>query len=561
MTNQPHSAARARFDRIMALVQSGALAEAAAQLATARRLAPRDVNLLNLAAHVATLQGDQPRAVALYQQVLKIQPDLPTVHFNLLRAQAIIAEQAGDLPAALAALRQAEKIVPQDMQVAAPQVAAQGALIARQLCRFEPAPTLGNAPLNPAAAMVLLDDPMAQCANARRWAQQQFGQIKSLPPAPPRTDDAPLRLGFLTSDLHEHATAYLIAEVFELLDRQRFSPFLYDYGAPDESAISRRIRAACPAGDNLHGQDAPSIAARIRADAIDLLIDLKGYTRGGRLDILAYRPAPLQLHWLGFPGTLGCPFIDYFIADAVALPPALYPAFCEKILTLPNSYQCNDRQRPLPPPLPRSAFGLPEDALVFASFNQTYKLHPELLTLWAAILRAVPNSLLWLLASNRVAPEAIRAFFAAQGIASERLHFASPIPLAQHLQRYHAVDIALDTFPIGGHTTTSDALWLGVPVVTLAGDSFVSRVAASLLTATGQQVLITDNPADYQALAIALAQDAPRGQAIRAALVNDRLRLPLFASEIFAHHLMAGLELAWKRHRDGLAPISVTVAP
>lgn len=555
MTNQPHSAARARFDRIMALVQSGALAEAAEQLATARRLAPRDVNLLNLAAHVATLQGDQPRAVALYQQVLKIQPDLPTMRFNLLRAQTIIAEQAGDLPAALAALRQAEKIVPQDAQVA-----AQSSLIARQLCRFESAPALGNAPLNPAAAMVLLDDPMGQCANAKGWAQQQFGQIKPLPPAPPRTDDAPLRLGFLTSDLHEHATAYLIAEVFELLDRQRFSPFLYDYGAPDDSAISRRIRAACPTGGNLHGQDAPSIAARIRADAIDLLIDLKGYTRGGRLDILAYRPAPLQLHWLGFPGTLGCPFIDYFIADAVALPPALHPAFSEKILTLPNSYQCNDRQRPLPPPAPRSAFGLPEDTLVFASFNQTYKLHPELLTLWAAILRATPNSLLWLLASNQVAPEAIRAFFATQDIAPERLHFASPIPLAQHLQRYHAVDVALDTFPIGGHTTTSDALWLGVPVVTLAGDSFVSRVAASLLAATGQQALITDNPADYQALAIALAQDAPRRQVIRAALVNDRLRLPLFASEIFAHHFMTGLELVWKRHRDGLAPLSLTVA-
>lgn len=556
MSSTPHHAARARFDRILALIQSGALAEAAEQLATARRLAPRDVNLLNLAAHVATLQGDQQRAAALYQQVLKLQPDLPSVRFNLLRAQAIIAEQAGDLPAALTALRQAEKIVPHDAQVA-----AQSALIARQLCHFEPTPALGNAPLNPAAAMVLLDDPQAQYANAWRWAQQQFGGIKPLPPAPPRPDNAPLRLGFLTSDLHEHATAYLIAEIFELLDRRRFAPFLYDYGAPDASAISRRIRGACPDGGNVYGQDAPSIAARIRSDAIDLLIDLKGYTRGGRLDILANRPAPLQLHWLGFPGTLGCQFIDYFIADAVALPPALQTAFSEKILTLPDSYQCNDRQRPLPPPLPRSAFDLPDDALVFASFNQTYKLHPDLLTLWAQILRDVPNGLLWLLASNKVAPEAVRAFFAAQGIAPERLHFAAPIPLAQHLQRYHVVDIALDTFPIGGHTTTSDALWLGVPVVTLAGSSFVSRVAASLLTATGQQALIAENPTDYRNLAVTLAQDTTRRQAIRATLVNDRLRLPLFASEIFTHHLMTGLELAWKRHRDGLAPASLTVAP
>ncbi|MBP7253897.1 MAG: hypothetical protein KBA75_10500, partial [Alphaproteobacteria bacterium] len=196
MTNQPHNAARARFDRIIALIQSGTLAAAAEQLATARRLAPHDVNLLNLAAHVATLQGDQQRAAVLYQQVLKIQPELLTVRFNLLRAQAIIAEQAGDLPAALAALRAAESILPQDAQVAAPQIAAQSALIARQLCRFEPTPALGSAPLNPAAAMVLLDGPQTQYANAKLWAQQQFGSIKPLPPAQTHTDNAPLRLGF-----------------------------------------------------------------------------------------------------------------------------------------------------------------------------------------------------------------------------------------------------------------------------------------------------------------------------------------------------------------------------
>jgi protein O-GlcNAc transferase len=534
-----NSAHRTKFDHIMQLIQQGALSEAQTLIDNLRRLTPRDGNILNLAAWLATLRGDHNRAIALYKQVLIQHPNQPNIRFNLHRAEAIIAENNQDIPAALTALHHAAALVPQDGQVA-----AQIALLERQACLFTATTQPTTNLLNPAAAMVLLDDPHAQYKNACHWAQQQFSAIK---PLPPRTHhhnaDTPIRLGFLSSDWHDHATAYLIAEVFELLDPQRFTPFIYNYGHQEPTAIRRRIQAACPRFHDGYGMDSATIAHHIRADAIDILIDLKGYTRGGRLDILAYRPAPLQLHWLGFPGTLGCPFIDYFIADPTVLPPNLRPDFSENILYLPDCYQCNDRKRPLPTALPRSMYGLPDHALVFASFNQTYKLHPDLLQIWANILQETPQSVLWLLASNGTAPDQIRAFFAARGIATERLFFAPPTTLHDHLQRYHHVDIALDTFPIGGHTTTSDALWLGVPVVTMAAQSFVSRVATSLLHAT-----------DYQALALTLAKDKPRRASISHALTTNRHHWPLFDSDNFVKQLMGQLELIWARHQQGLPP-------
>jgi len=557
-----------KFNQIMAMMQAGDLTGAQALLETARRIAPRDINLLNLAAWLATLQSEHPRAVALYKQVLAQNPNQPTIRFNLHRAEAIVAEQAGDLPTARNALQHAAALAPQDNAIQ-----AQISLIERQLCSFEGTtqasaphtPLAGRgflsttSPLNPAAAMVLLDDPAAQHDNALRWATQQFSAITPFPPAPHHTNTTPIRLGFLSSDLHEHATAYLIAEIFELLDHSRFTPAIYSYGIQTDTPIRQRIITACPNWHDVSQLEAKAVAQKIRDDGIDILIDLKGYTRGGRLDILAYRPAPVQMHWLGFPGTLGCPFIDYFIADPIALPPALEPYFSEKILRLPDCYQCNDRQRALPPPLPRTHYGLPEDAIIFASLNQTYKLHPTLLQHWATILHAVPKSVLWLLASNPTAPDHIRTFMAVEGITPERLFFAQPTNQHDHLQRYHAVDIALDTFSIGGHTTTSDALWLGVPVVTLAGDSFVSRVAASLLTAAQQPDLITTTPEAYQALAINLAQDTTRRTAIKTALVNNRLQLPLFDSESFVKNLMIGLECAWQRHQNNLPPESLSV--
>lgn len=555
MPDPTNNLKRAKFDQIMTLIRGGELVVAQETIAFARRVEPKELNLLNLAAWVASLLGEHNQAIALYRQMVAQAPGHQEARFNLHRIEAIQAEAEGDIPAALTALVAAAKIAPGQAALQ-----SQIALLRRQLCDFTPLPPLDWGQVPPADAMVLTNDPAQQAQAAWAWAQRQFGAIVPLPPAERRVAAGKITLGFLSSDFHRHATAYLIAELFELLERRDFAVRVYSYGIADESPVRQRIEQNCDAFIDLRGLSAAAAAAQLRADGVDIAIDLKGYTRGGRSDILAHRPAPVQLHWLGFPGTLGCDFIDYFVADHVVLPPDLALHFSERIIYLPDCYQSNDRQRPLPPPLPRVHYGLPDDVVVFSSFNQTYKLTPGLLRLWAEILRAVPGSVLWLLATNKFAPDNIRAYLAAQGIDAARVLFAQPCDLAEHLQRYHAVDVALDTFHVGGHTTTSDALWLGVPVVTLPGRCFVSRVAASLLTAVKLPDLIAQDAAQYCAIATALAQDSVRRAQIKEYLTVNRLNLPPFASESFVKNFATGLKSAWARYEQGLPPEQIEVA-
>ncbi|MGB4102030.1 MAG: hypothetical protein WBK91_09020 [Alphaproteobacteria bacterium] len=554
MPRQPLPATRAQFDRITELLRTGALRDAQQLVDQARRLDPNELNYLNLDAWLAAMTGDQARAITLYRQVLAQAPTHQEARFNLHRAEAVLAEAAGAIPAALTALRAAAQIAPGQSALQ-----SQIALLQRQICDFTSVSIPATASLPPADAIVLTQDPQAHYLGARQWAHRHFSAIQALPALPRRQKKTVITVGVLSGDFHQHATAYLVVELFALLDRTDFKVHAYSYGIAAESEVRCRIVAGSDAFVDLSGLSAKAAAEKIRADEVDILIDLKGYTRGGRLDIPAYRPAPVQMHWLGFPGTLGCDFIDYFIADRVVLPVELMPYFSEKIIYLPECYQINDRQRPLPPPRVRTDYGLPAGATVFASFNQTYKLTPELLRLWAEILHAVPGSVLWLLATHDVAADHIRGFLAGQQIDAARLFFAKPCGLAEHLQRYHAVDVALDSFPVGGHTTTSDALWLGVPVVTLPGACFVSRVAASLLKAAGLPELIAADAAEYRAFAVALAQNPARRATIKEYLIANRRCLPPFATENFVKNFARGLKSAWMRYQQGLPPEHITV--
>jgi protein O-GlcNAc transferase len=542
MTIDKSQTSRQEFEHILRLIRSGQLDMAAPTLAKLRQKAPQDLNLMNLAAMLAGLQDNHAAAQSLYEEILSKQPDRADIRYNMLRATAIAAERRQDHNAALTALRAARVLQPEDRHLA-----AQTYLQARQLADLnEPVPSLPPV-LQPAAAMILLDDPATQRRNAEAWARAQFGAITPLPPSPvgDRTG-GPLKVGFLSSDWHEHATAYLLADFFACLDSARIAAYVYSYGIKADTAHRHRIMAASHFIE-VGGLDAKAVAARLRADAIDIAIDLKGYSRGGRLDILAYRPAPLQMHWLGFPGTLGCSFIDYFIADAITLPTDLQAHFSEKILTLPHCYQPNDRQKPLPPKPSRQAYGLPENALVFASFNQPYKLTPAWLQLWVELVHSVPNSVLWLLAPDKSAEENIRSFLLRAGMSPEQIIFAPPVGQYEHLQRTQLADIALDTFPIGGHTTTSDALWLGVPVITLPGAGFVSNVAASLLHNVGLPELVASSPAAYTAIAKELALNPERRNAMRAQLIQNRLQHPLFDTQSFADDFTTALGVEWDR--------------
>jgi predicted O-linked N-acetylglucosamine transferase (SPINDLY family) len=308
----------------------------------------------------------------------------------------------------------------------------------------------------------------------------------------------------------------------------------------------------CESFHDLRALSDRAAARQIADDGIDILVDLKGYTRDSRLGISALRPAPVIVSWLGYPGTLGHERLaDYIIGDPIVTPLDAADGYSETLALMPHCYQPNDRNRPISAAPPRSAENLPEDAFVFCSFNQSYKIIPKVFDIWCKLLSSVPGSVLWLLESPAASMDNLRKEARARGIDPQRLVFAAKKPLADHLGRLQLADLALDTFPYGSHTTGSDALWAGVPLITRPGNTFASRVAASLLTAAGLPELITETWDAYFALALELANDAARRQDLRQRMAKQRLTSPLFDTHGFTIHLERLFEQIWAQHATG----------
>jgi predicted O-linked N-acetylglucosamine transferase (SPINDLY family) len=379
-----------------------------------------------------------------------------------------------------------------------------------------------------------------QLQYTRRWVDAQFRldtpRDASSAPRPGARAGERLRIGYFSSEFHEHALAYLLAGVLERHDRSRFEVFAYSYGPEDTSPMRERLRAGVEHFIDVAWDPDDVVARRIRDDALDILVDLKGYTMGGRTAVLARRPCPIQVNWLGYPGTMGAPFIDYLIADRFIVPPGSEPAYSEKIACLDHCWQCNDRSRPLAEPLARAQYRLPENAFVFCCFAQSAKISPEIFACWMRLLNAVPESVLWLAEDNRWAAGNLRRAAQTRGIAAERLVIAPRSPFAQYLARYRVADLALDTFPYTSHSTASDALWAGCPVIGLCGDTFAARVSGSILTHAGLPELITHTMADYERLARELATDAGRLAEIRSQ-VAAACSSSLFDAESFTRDL------------------------
>ncbi len=353
-----------------------------------------------------------------------------------------------------------------------------------------------------------------------------------------RAPNKKIHLGYLSEDFGDHATAKLMAEIFELHNRDRFHVTAYSYGADDGSAMRRRLEKAFDRFVDVRGDSHEEAARKIYQDRTDILVDLKGYTLGTRSGITALRPAPIQVNYLGYPGTLGADFVDYLIADRFIIPPEHFGHYSEKVVWLPDCYQPNDRSRPHPPRPARSACGLPEQGFVFCSFNQTYKITPEVFDIWCRLLKAVPGSYLWLWMNNPHAERNLKQEAASRGVDPERVLAAPTInDTAQHLARLQCADLFLDTFPVNAHTTCGDALWMGLPVVTCAGETFPSRVAGSLLSAMGLSELITYDLESYYRLALELAQNPGRLAAIRDRVMAGRATSPLFDSGRFVRNL------------------------
>lgn len=356
-----------------------------------------------------------------------------------------------------------------------------------------------------------------------------------------------IHLAYLSSDFYEHATAYLAAELFERHDRARFEVTALSYGPDDKSPMRARLMAGFDRFIDVADKSDADVARLIRELEIDILVDLKGHTRDSRPEILSFRAAPVQVNYLGYPGTMGVPFVDYVIADAVTLPRDQQQFYNEQIVHLPGSYQPNDSRRAIADQTPsRLEAGLPQEGFVFCCFNNNYKITETVFDIWMRLLSQVPGSVLWMLEDSTHARANLEAAATARGIDHARLIFAPRMALPEHLARHRLADLFLDTLPYNAHTTASDALWAGLPLVTQTGDTFAGRVAASLLTAAGLPELITQTAADYEALALALARDPIRLKALRDRLAANRLQSALFDTDRFRR----GLEAAYIRMQE-----------
>jgi predicted O-linked N-acetylglucosamine transferase (SPINDLY family) len=577
-----HHYAEAHFNRGVVLHRQGSLEQASAAFRNAIALRKDYVEAINNAAVVLQELGRADDALAGYRLILAIKPADPEAHNNLgaaLLAQGRPEEALGELQQALrlrsdypeayynlgnawralgrlegaiAAYETALRLRP-DFADAFSQLFYHR----RQACdwhgeaadekRLLDIVRSGAARVPPFYLVATSASPRDQLDCARRWIAPLLPPPEELFRHEVSRDRDRIRLGYLSADFHEHATASLAVELFERHDRTRFEVIAYSHGRDDGSPLRRRLERAFDRFVDIRALPHRAAAERINADAIDILIDLKGYTLDARPRIAAYRPAPIQVAWLGFPATTGAPFIDYIAVDSFVVPSEEQPCFTERLVHLPGCYQVNGRNREIATTArSRRDCGLPADGFVFCSFNNGYKITPDVFAIWMRLLAAVPGSVLWLLASNDLVERNLRREAETRGVEPGRLVFAPRLPLAEHLARHCHADLFLDTLPCNAHTTASDALWAGLPLLTCAGHTFAGRVAGSLLSAIDLPELITHSLEEYERAAFALARDPRRLADLREKLRRRRETSVLFDLPRFASALENAFAQMWR---------------
>jgi len=414
--------------------------------------------------------------------------------------------------------------------------------------------------VTPFASLLVPFPPAMRFDIARRYSDRIADKVAREAPLrrPARSERAKLRIGYASGTFHNHPGAHLAAGLFELHDRSRFEVFAYSFGIDDGSEYRRRLTAAFDRFVDVRAEPYRVTAQRIADDQVDILVDLRGHTDGSRPEVFALRPAAVQVCYLGYPGTTGAAFIDYLVADAVVVPRSDWAWFSEKAVWMPASYQVNDAsQRLADATLSRAEFGLPESGFVFCAFNKHYKIEREVFALWMRLLAAVPGSVLWLLGG--AGEKRLRQAAARAGVDPQRVVIAGKLPKPAHLARHRLADLFLDTYYVNAHTTASDALWAGLPVLTCPGPTFAGRVGASLLRAVGLPELIVDDMSAYETRALDLARHPERLAELRAKLEANRLRAPLFDTAGYARALERAYATMWKRHTTGAPPAPFSV--
>lgn len=419
---------------------------------------------------------------------------------------------------------------------------------------------VGKRASDPFAFLAVSDSPQDQLQCARTWTRTMFPAAGApLHRGGSRRRDR-IHIAYLSADFREHAVAFLSAGLFEHHDRTRFETTALSYGADDRSAMRARLARAFDRFIDVRPRSDHEISSLMSELDVDIAVDLGGLTGSARTGVVALRPAPVQVNFLGFTGTMGAPYVDYIIADHTVIPERDRDFYAERVVYLPDSFQPNDSHRAIAEDTPaRPDAGLPDDAFVFCSFNNTFKIEPATFALWMRLLRQVSGSVLWLLGGNADATANLRREASALGVAPERLVFAARAAPAEHLARHRLANLFLDTLPFNAHTTASDALWAGLPVLTCEGTTFAGRVAASLIRAVGLPELVTHSPAEYEALAVRLATHADELAGLRTRLAANRATTPLFDTDRYRRHLEAAYLTMWERHLGGEVPVSFAV--
>ncbi len=371
-----------------------------------------------------------------------------------------------------------------------------------------------------------------------------------------------IRIAYLSADFYGHATAFLMANLFETHDKARFEISAWSFGPAVDDEMRTRLRKSFEHFHEIGTISDADVAAMLRAQEIDIAVDLKGYTLNSRTAIFSHRAAPIQVNYLGFPGTMGADYMDYIVGDPVVTPPEHDAFYSEKIVRLPDTYQINDSTRAISERTPtRAEAHLPESGFVFCCFNNNYKITPDVFDVWMRLLNRVEGSVLWLIEDNVAAAQNLRLEAESRGVRAQRLVFVERLPLAEHLARHRLADLFLDTLPYNAHTTASDALWAGLPVLTCMGNIFPGRVAASLLKAVGLPELITENLSDYEALALKLATVPASLAELKSRLARNRLTHPLFDTDRFRRHIEAAYVTIYEYYQRGELPQSFSVMP
>lgn len=493
-----------------------------------KRDAKNSAAYVNLAATLVEM-GRHSEAVAAYDNALAIEPDCAFVKGLRLHSKMYICDwsNAAAEIAALVADIEAGKTVTPSWPV-----------------------------------LALTDSLPVQRKAAETWVRAKHPLADEGEPVPATARREKIRIGYYSADFHEHATAYLAAGLFEAHDSTRFETVAFSFGPHSVDDMRRRLVDAFDVFIDVRQGTDREIASLSRERGIDIAVDLKGFTTGERASIFSHRAAPVQVSYLGYPGTMGAPYMDYIIADRTVIPESDFPHYCEKVVWLPFTYQVNDSKRRVAERIfGRRHVGLPEEGFVFCCFNNNFKITPEIFAVWMRILSRVSESVLWLLEDNVVAAANLRREAAACGIDPKRLIFARRLPAADHLSRQRVAGLLLDTPIYNAHTTASDALWVGLPVLTCPGRSFAARVAASVLRAAGLDELIAADLGDYEEKAVALASEPARLDALKKRLLAEPLKLPLFDTPLFTRHLEKAYTRMAERHWAGLAPEHIAIDP